>query len=79
MSKEILLNPNQSGFRQSNSCVNQLHLLTHKVFEAFDCNLPFKVRSTFLDIPECLLDALFYKLKSMGISGELYNPPENYP
>ena len=82
LSEEILLNPNQSGFRPSNSCVNQLLALTHKVFEAFDCNPPLKVRSAFLDISEgfnkVLLDGLFYKVRSMGISGELYNPLENY-
>ena len=28
-----LLNPNQSGFRQSDSCVNQLIAITHKILE----------------------------------------------
>ena len=38
--EENLLNPNQSGFRSSDSCVNQLLAITHEIFEAFDCNLP---------------------------------------
>ena len=30
--EERLLNPNQSGFRQSDSCVNQLLAITHEIF-----------------------------------------------
>ena len=48
--EEDLLNPNQSGFRPSDSCINQLLAITHEIFEAFDCNLPVEVRSIFLDI-----------------------------
>ena len=44
--KKELLNPNQSGFRLSDSCVN--HLLA--IFEALDCNPPLETRSVFLDI-----------------------------
>ena len=36
--EERLLNPNQSGFRQSDSCINQLLAVTYEIFEAFDCN-----------------------------------------
>ena len=38
--EEKLLNPNQSGFRPSDSCINQLLAITHEILEAFDCNLP---------------------------------------
>ena len=48
--EERLLNPNQSGFRPSDSCINQLLAITHEIFEAFDCNPPLEVRSVFLDI-----------------------------
>ena len=48
--KEELLNPNQSGFHPSNSCINQLFAITDKIFEAFDCNPLLEVRSGFLDI-----------------------------
>ena len=48
--QEELLNPNQSGFRPSDSCVNQLIAITHEIFEAFDCNPSLEVRSVFLDI-----------------------------
>ena len=40
-----LLNPCQSVFRPSNSCVNQLLSITHEIFEAFDCNLYLEVKS----------------------------------
>ena len=80
--KEKLLNPNQSGFRPSGSCINQLLAITHEIFEAFDCNTPLEVRSVFLDISKAFdnvwHEGLLYKLKSLGISGELYNLLENY-
>ena len=48
--EEKLLNPNQSGFRTSDSFINQLLAITHEIFEAFDCHPPLEVRSVFLDI-----------------------------
>ena len=45
LDREKLLNTNQSGFRPSNSCVNQL-----LSFSSFDCNPSLEVRSIFLDI-----------------------------
>ena len=82
MLQEQLLNPNQSGFCPSFSCVNQLIAITHEIFKAFDCNPSLAVRSVFLDISKAFdkvwHEGLLYKLKSMGISGELYNFLENY-
>ena len=82
LSEENLLNNNQSGFRPSDSCVNQLLSITHEIFEAFDCNPTLEVRSVFLDISKAFdkvwHEGLLYKLKSMGISGELIKLPENY-
>ena len=76
--EEELSNPNQSGFRPSDSCVNQLLAITHEIFEAFDCSPRLEVRSVFLDISKAFdkiwHEGLFYKLKP----GELYNLPENY-
>ena len=61
--KEDLLNPNQSGFRPSNSCINQLLAITHDSM----C----EIRSTSLDISKTFgkiwHKGLLYKLKSMGI------------
>ena len=48
--EERLLNPNQSGFRQSDSCKNELLAITHEIFEVFHCNPTLEVRSVFLDI-----------------------------
>ena len=56
--------------------------MIHEIFEAFDCNPSPEVRSVFLDISKTFdkvwHKGLLYKLKSMGISGELYNVFENY-
>ena len=45
--EEKLLNPNQSGFRPSDSCINQLLAITCEIFETFDCNPPLEVRHYF--------------------------------
>ena len=31
-----LISPNQSGFRPGDSCVNQLIVITHKIYKSFD-------------------------------------------
>ena len=81
LADENILNHNQSGFRLSYSCVNQLLSITHEIFEAFDCNPTLEVRSAFLDISKAFdkvwHEGLLYKLKSMGISGELFKLLEN--
>ena len=48
--EEKLLNPNQSGFHPSDSCMNQLLAITGGIFEASDCNSSLEVRPVFLDI-----------------------------
>ena len=82
LSEKNLLNHNQSGFRPSDSCVNQLLSITHEIFEAFDCYPTLEDRSVFLDISKAFdkvwHEDLLYKLKSVGISGELHKLPENY-
>ena len=79
---ERLLNPNQSGFRPSYSCINELLEFTHDIFKSFGCNPPLKVRSVFLYISKAFdkvwHKGLLYKLKSMDISGELSELIENY-
>ena len=80
--EETLLNPNQSGFRPSDSCINQLLAITHEIFEAFDCNPTLEVRSVFLDISKAFdklwHEGLLFKLRSMVISGKLYNLHGNF-
>ena len=70
-----LLNPNQSEFRPSDSCINQLFPITHEIFEAFDCTPSLEVSSVLLDISKAFEkvwhEGLLYKLKSMGIPGDV--------
>ena len=48
--KVELINSNQSGFRPSNSCINQLLAITHEILEEYDCNPTLEIRSVFLDM-----------------------------
>ena len=52
------------------------------MFQTFDCILTLEVRSVFLDISKTFdkvwHEGLLHKLRSMCISGELYNLVENY-
>ena len=70
-----LLNLNQSGFRPGDSTINQLLLITHTIFKAFDCNPPLDVRSVYLNILKAFdrvwHKGLIYKLKRCGVSGQL--------
>ena len=54
---------------------------TYEIFEAFDCNPSLEVRSVFLNTSKAFdkvwHQGLLYNLKSMGISGELYDLLEN--
>ena len=56
--------------------------ITHEMFEAFVCNPSPEVRLVFSDISKAFDNVwhedLLYKIKSMGISGELYSLPESY-
>ena len=75
--EEELINPNQSVFCPSSSCLNQLLGTTHEIFAAFDFNPPFEVRSVLLNISKAIdkvwHESLLYKLKSVGIAGQFYN------
>ena len=70
LSEEKLLNPNQSGFRTSDFCINKRFAIIHEIFKAFDCNPPLDVRSVFLNMSKSIdrvwHEGLLYKLRSMG-------------
>ena len=80
--EERLFNPNQSGVFPFESCAIQLRAMRHEIFEAFDYNAPLEISLVFLDISKAFEkvwhEGLLYKLKSMDISGQLYNLLENY-
>ena len=70
-----LISFNQSDFKPSDSCINQLLSITHEIYKSFDDGL--KVRGIFLDISntfdEVWHKGLLHKLKQNGISGKLFD------
>ena len=72
----------ESGFRPSDSCINQLLAITHEIFEAFDCNPPLEIMSVCLDLSKAFgkvwHEGLLYKRQSIVISEKLYKLLENY-
>ena len=70
-----LLSLNQSGFRSSDSCINQLLSINHEILNAFDKGL--EVCGIFLDISKAFdkvwHDGLIFKLRQNGISGDIIN------
>ena len=75
-----LISSNQSGFKLSDSCINQLLSITHEIYESFDVGL--EVRRVFLDkskaFDEVRHDGIIYKLTQNGVSGNLLNLPEDF-
>ena len=73
LSVNKLISKNQSGFQLSDSCINRLLSITHKIFTCFDTGL--EVRRVFLDISKAFdkvwHEGLISKLKQNDISGEL--------
>ena len=73
LSVNKLISKNQSGFQLSDSCINRLLSITHKIFACFDIGL--EVRRVFLDISKAFdkvwHEGLISKLKQNDISGEL--------
>ena len=75
MENNNLFCTNQSGFRSSDSCINQLISITHLCYQAFDCNPSLEARAVFLDISKAFdkvwHDGLVFKLECIGIEGQL--------
>ena len=70
-----LISPNQSGFKPSDSCINQLLSITHEIHKSFDYGL--EVQGIFLDISKAFDKVshkeLLYKFKQNSISGKLFD------
>ena len=77
-----LLTPSQSGFRPSDSTINQLLYITHRIYAAFEESPSRETRAVFLDISKAFdkvwHDGLVLKLKNYGISGPLLELIESY-
>ena len=56
--KNNLISSNQSGFKQSDSCIYQLLSITHEIYQSFDNG--FEVRGIFLDISKAF-DKVWHK------------------
>ena len=73
--ENILISSNQSGFKPSNSWINQLLSITNEIYNSFDERL--EVRSVFLDISKTFdkvwHDGIIFKLAQNDISGNLLN------
>ena len=81
LDREKFVNTYQSNFRLSDSCVNQLLIITHEIFSSFGSSFSsfpsLEFHSIFLDISKAFdkvwHESLLYKLMSFGICGNLLN------
>ena len=75
-----LISANQSGFKQGDSCINQILSITHEIYQSIDQG--YEVRGVFLDISKAFdkvwHKGLLFKLKQNGISGHLLRIFENF-
>ena len=77
-----LLSVHQSGFRSSDSCVNQFLSIVHKLYKAFDAYPTLKTRGVLLDMSKVFdkvwHEGLIFKLKSVGVSDSLLRLIESF-
>ena len=78
--ENILIPPNQSGFKPGDSYINQLLSTNHQIYDFSDNGL--EVRGIFLDISKAFDKAwhkgILYKLKENCISGKLFDIITNF-
>ena len=55
---DLLLSSNQSGFKQGDSCINQLLSITHNIYQSLDQG--YEVCGVFLDISKAF-DKFWHK------------------
>ena len=72
----------QTSFIPTDLCVAQLLSVTHKIHKGFDCNPPYDIKDTFLDIAKAFdkvwQEGLIFKLQSYGIGSNLLKLLGNY-
>ena len=75
-----LLSENQSGFRPGDSTINQLLAITTEIYNSFETLN--ETRAVFLDMSKAFdkvwHEALIFKMRKNGISGNLLNTLTNY-
>ena len=75
LEEQKLLSADQSGFRENDSCVNQLLSIVLNIYSAFDAYPTLESRGVFLDMSKAFdkvwHEGLIFKLKLMGISEAL--------
>ena len=68
-----LISSNQSGFKQGDSCINQLLSITHDIYQSLDQG--YEIHGVFLDILKAFdkvwHKGLIHKLEQNGIGGPL--------
>ena len=69
LTKNNLIFSNQSGFKQGDTCINQLLSITYEIYKSFDDG--FEVRGVFLDISKAFdkvwHKGIIFKLKQNGL------------
>ena len=82
LSKHELITPHQSGFRHGESTINQLLLITHNIYRAFDDTPSREIRAIFLDLSKAFdtvwHEGIIYKLKANGLSGNILKILQDY-
>ena len=82
LSKHELKSSHQSGFRPGESTINQLLLIAHNIYRAFDETPSREIRAIFLDLSKAFdtvwHEGLIYKLKANGLSGNILKILKEY-
>ena len=77
-----LLTALQSGFRPSDSTINQLLSISHKIYTGFEETPSRETRAVFLDFSKAFdkvwHEGLLYKLECNGIAGNLLHLIQNF-